>query len=119
MPALSPKELEVLGPHLTPGRAAGTPRRAAYQRSRRAQVTVGLGGEAASLKAEPITAAALKGLLSGFLDQDFNYVNAPFIARERGITVTESRSRETTDYINTLTLTRAYCRAARMKSPAR
>src|SRR5260370_864980 len=68
------------------------------------QITVGLGGEAAGLKAEPITAAALKGLLSGFLDQDFNYVSAPFIARERGIGVTESRSRETTDYINTLTL---------------
>ena len=68
------------------------------------QITVGLGGEAAGLKAEPITAAVLKGLLSGFLDQDFNYVNAPFIARERGISVTETRSRETTDYINTLTL---------------
>ncbi len=68
------------------------------------EVTIGLGGDAASLNAEPIIAAALKGLLSGFLDQELNYVNAPFIARERGINVTETRSRETTDYINTLVL---------------
>ncbi len=67
-------------------------------------MTIGLGGEAASLNAEPISAAALKGLLSGFLDQELNYVNAPFIARERGIRVTETRSREATDYVNTLFL---------------
>jgi D-3-phosphoglycerate dehydrogenase len=103
MPALSPKELETLGPHLQLGERLG---RLAAQLIGEppVQITVGLGGEAAALKAEPITAAALKGLLSGFLDQDFNYVSAPFIARERGISVTESRSRETTDYINTLTL---------------
>src|SRR6185437_11616848 len=103
MPALSPKELETLGPHLRLAERLG---RLAAQLIAEppAQITVGLGGDAAGLKAEPITAAALKGLLSGFLDQDFNYVSAPFIARERGIAVTESRSRETTDYINTLTL---------------
>ena len=104
IPALSPKELEMLGPHLRLGERLG---RLAAQLIAEppVQVTVGLGGEAAGLKAEPITAAVLKGLLSGFLDQEFNYVNAPFIARERGIAVTETRSRETTDYINTLTLT--------------
>lgn len=103
MPALSPKELEVLGPHLRLAERLG---RLAAQLIAQppTQITVGLGGEAAGLKAEPITAAALKGLLSGFLAQEFNYVSAPFIARERGISVTESRSRETTDYINTLTL---------------
>ena len=63
-----------------------------------------LGGEAANLNSEPITAAVLKGLLSNFLAETLNYVNAPFIARERGIRVVETRSREATDYINTLTL---------------
>src|SRR5260221_111099 len=42
--------------------------------------------------------------MSGFLDEDLNYVNAPFIARERGISIIETRSREVTDYVNTLTL---------------
>jgi D-3-phosphoglycerate dehydrogenase len=104
IPALTFKELEILGPHLTLAEKLG---RLAAQLIEHApsQIAVGFGGEAATLKSEPIVASALKGLLSGFLDQQFNLVNAPYIARERGITVTETRSRETTDYINVLTLT--------------
>jgi D-3-phosphoglycerate dehydrogenase len=104
IPALTGKELEILGPHLSLGEKLG---RLVSQLISEAptHVTVGFAGEAADLKAEPIIASVLKGLLSGFLDQDLNYVNAPYIARERGITVIETRSRETTDYINTLTLT--------------
>jgi D-3-phosphoglycerate dehydrogenase len=103
IPALSVKELEILGPHLRLSEKLG---RLAAQLISGApeQVTVGFTGEAANLRGEPIIAAVLKGLLSGFLDQDLNYVNAPFLARERGITVTETRSREATDYINTLSV---------------
>jgi D-3-phosphoglycerate dehydrogenase / 2-oxoglutarate reductase len=104
LPALTVKELETLGPHLSLGVKLG---RLAGQLIDEAptHVTVGFAGEAANLQPEPITAAVLKGLLSGFLDQELNYVNAPYIARERGITMVETRSRETTDYINTLTIT--------------
>ncbi len=103
IPALTLKELETLGPHLTLAEKLG---RLAAQLIEQApsRVAVGFAGEAANLKSEPIVAAALKGLLSGFLDQQFNLVNAPYIARERGITVTETRSRDTTDYVNVLTL---------------
>jgi len=101
--ALSPKEMETLGPHLQLGEKLGL---LASQMIATApsEVNVGLGGEAAGLRAEQIAAAVLKGLLGGFLDQPLNYVNAPFIARERGIRVTETRSREATDYINTITV---------------
>jgi D-3-phosphoglycerate dehydrogenase / 2-oxoglutarate reductase len=104
IPALSVKELEILGPHLRLGEKLG---RLASQLIAEApiRVTVGFAGEAAELKAEPIIASVLRGLLSGFLDQELNFVNAPFIARERGITVTETRSRGTVDYTNTLTIT--------------
>jgi iron-sulfur-dependent L-serine dehydratase beta subunit len=104
IPALTPKELETLGPHLALAEKLG---RLAAQLIDQppSQIAVGFAGEAANLKSEPIVASALKGLLSGFLDQQFNLVNAPYIARERGITVTEMRSRETADYINVLTLT--------------
>jgi D-3-phosphoglycerate dehydrogenase len=104
IPALSPRELEVLGPHLTLGEKLG---RLAAQLITESptELTLAFGGEAANLKPDAVTAAVLKGLLSGFLAQDLNYVNAPFIARERGISVIETRSREITDYLNTLTLT--------------
>jgi L-serine deaminase len=103
IPPLSVKELELLGPHLRLGEKLG---RLAAQLIGEAptHVTIGFAGEAATLQAEPIVASVMKGLLSGFLDQELNYVNAPYIARERGIGVTETRSRETTDYINTLSL---------------
>ncbi len=103
IPAVSPKELEILGPHLTLGERLG---RLAAQliNETPTEVTIGLGGEAANLKAEPITAAVVKGLLSGFLDEELNYVNAPFIARERGISINETRSRESTDFVNTLSV---------------
>jgi D-3-phosphoglycerate dehydrogenase len=68
------------------------------------ELTLAFGGEAANLKPDAITAAVLKGLMSGFLAEDLNYVNAPFIARERGISIIETRSREITDYANTLSL---------------
>ncbi|HLI81771.1 MAG TPA: phosphoglycerate dehydrogenase [Candidatus Binataceae bacterium] len=104
IPAVSPKELEVLGPHLTLGERLG---RLAAQLISQAptEVTIDLGGEAANLKAEPIIAAVMKGLLSGFLDENLNYVNAPFIARERGVAIKETRSRDITDFVNTLTVT--------------
>jgi len=103
IPAVSPQELEVLGPHLILGEKLG---RLAAQliTGAPAAVTVAFGGEAANLKTDAVTAAMLKGLMSGFLAEELNLVNAPFIARERGIRVTEKRSREATDYSDTLTL---------------
>ncbi len=104
IPALSPKELQVILPHLQLAEKLG---RLVAQLISQApdEVTIELGGEAANLNAEPICAAALKGLMSVFLDEALNYVNAPFIARERGIRVVETRSREATEYINSLSLT--------------
>ena len=103
IPAVSPQELKVLAPHLTLGEKLG---RLAAQLITGAPtaVTVAFGGEAADLKTDAVTAAMLKGLMSGFVAEELNLVNAPFIARERGISVTEARSREVTDYSDTLTL---------------
>jgi len=62
------------------------------------QVTVEYSGEAANLKQEPITLAALKGLLTPTLQENVNYVNAPLIAKDRGIDVKVSKSSGTTEY---------------------
>src|SRR4029078_2911290 len=45
-----------------------------------------------------LTVAALTGAFQGRADRPVNYVNAPPIARERGIEVREERSRSTRDY---------------------
>jgi FlaA1/EpsC-like NDP-sugar epimerase len=51
------------------------------------QVTVEYSGEVSNLKLEPITLAALKGLLTPILNETVNYVNAPLIAKDRGIEI--------------------------------
>ena len=48
------------------------------------QVVVEYSGEVANLKLEPMTLAALKGLLSPTLQENVNYVDAPLIAKDRG-----------------------------------
>ena len=53
----------------------------------------------------PLTTAVLKGLLTPILKDDVNFVNAPFIAEERGIRVVESRSSTSRDFASLIKLT--------------
>jgi D-3-phosphoglycerate dehydrogenase len=68
------------------------------------EVTLELRGEAAELDSAPVTIAALKGLLTPILEETVNFVNAPFIAKERGIEVKETRRTDSGDYHSMLTL---------------
>ncbi|NTW61059.1 MAG: ACT domain-containing protein, partial [Nitrospirae bacterium] len=68
------------------------------------QVTVEYSGEVSNLKLEPITLAAIKGLLTPTLQENVNYVNAPLIAKDRGIEVKVSRSADTHEYTSLLTI---------------
>ncbi len=68
------------------------------------RVTVEYSGEVAGLKQEPITLAALKGVLTPTLQENVNYVNAPLIAKDRGIEVKVSSSRDTMEYTSLVTL---------------
>lgn len=67
-------------------------------------VTVKYLGDFLSLDMAPVTTAALKGLLTPFLQDEVNFVNAPVIAKKRGIKVIESRSVEAEDFTNLITI---------------
>jgi D-3-phosphoglycerate dehydrogenase / 2-oxoglutarate reductase len=60
-------------------------------------VTIEYSGQVAALNTRPLTALALTGLLRPMLD-NVNMVNAPLIARERDIKVTEIKRDEAEDY---------------------
>jgi D-3-phosphoglycerate dehydrogenase len=47
-----------------------------------------------------LTVAALNGAFQGRVEQPVNYVNAPVVAAEQGIEVTEERSRRSRDFTN-------------------
>jgi D-3-phosphoglycerate dehydrogenase / 2-oxoglutarate reductase len=47
-----------------------------------------------------LTLAGLKGAFSGVMHEPVTFVNAPLLARERGISVEESRFSQSLDYVN-------------------
>jgi D-3-phosphoglycerate dehydrogenase len=67
-------------------------------------VTVTYLGDFGNLDMTPVTTSALKGLLSPVLKDMVNFINAPVIAKERGIKVVESRNAEAEDYTNLITI---------------
>jgi D-3-phosphoglycerate dehydrogenase len=69
-------------------------------------VSVTAEGDAAELNLKPIVAAALAGLMRPHSDT-VNMVNAPFLARERNVAVSETRSTREGDYAALIRLTAA------------
>jgi D-3-phosphoglycerate dehydrogenase len=66
------------------------------------QVEVEFQDEEMANHAKPLTVALLKGLLDPITDAPVNYINAPHLAIQRGISVTETRGLPTPDYTNLL-----------------
>jgi D-3-phosphoglycerate dehydrogenase len=62
------------------------------------QITIEYQGDAAQINTAPVTIAALKGFLTPILEETANFVNAPVIAKERGIEVKEIKSTDQSDY---------------------
>jgi D-3-phosphoglycerate dehydrogenase len=69
------------------------------------EVAVEYSGEILNYNVAPITLSLLKGLLTPILNENVNYINAPVVAKERGIRVVESRSSEVKDYTSMISLT--------------
>ncbi len=61
-------------------------------------------GEIAALDTRHLTASALKGLLSPMCGPAVNYVNAPYLAKERKIEVKESKIETSKNYMNQITI---------------
>ncbi|MCY4131289.1 MAG: phosphoglycerate dehydrogenase, partial [Nitrospira sp.] len=68
------------------------------------EVTVEYRGEVAELSLAPMTVALLKGLLTPILQDTVNAVNAPFIAKQRGIEVKEVKWSDAGDYTSLIRL---------------
>jgi D-3-phosphoglycerate dehydrogenase len=96
MPSVTAEEAPRLRPYMKLAEQLGS---FAGQLTREgvAQVTVEYEGQAAGLNTRPLTALALAGLLRPALDS-VNLVNAPLIARERKIEVSEVKHDRPADY---------------------
>lgn len=68
------------------------------------EITIEYKGDAADIDTAPVTIAALKGFLTPILEETVNFVNAPLIARERGIEIKEIKSTDQGDYQSMIAL---------------
>ena len=99
IPIVEQSDLEVLGPYIplaaTLGRLAS-----ALLLDRPRRIVVAAHGPLSGYDTRLLTVAALNGVFQGRVDHAVNYVNAPVIAAERGIDVSEQRFGSSQHYIN-------------------
>ncbi len=104
VPSISAELLEVLTPYIQLGEKLGS-LQAQLLSEAALEVGVECAGDATLYDVKPITVAVLRGLLSRAVESGMvNYVNAPAIARERGITVRETRSSQPKGYQSLITV---------------
>lgn len=61
-------------------------------------------GDVSQKNTTPLTLAALQGLLRPILDVEVNLVNAPHLAKERGLKWTETKTSQAEDYTSLITV---------------
>lgn len=102
-PSIPPEQVPLLSPYLKLAEKLGSFASQIFDFSVR-ELTIEYRGSAAEMNTPPVTIAALKGFLSPILEETVNYVNAPFIAKERGIEVREMKSPDAGDYLSTFSM---------------
>jgi len=103
-PSVSADLLDVIRPYLNLAEKLGSFQAQYFARALQ-NVTVEYAGSVTAHPTEPLTIALLKGLLSPMLGAMVNFVNAPHLARERGIRVVESKSSTAEGFSNMIRLT--------------
>ena len=104
IPAVAAEDLDVLGPYLPVAAKLGA---LAVELAGVTPTRLDLAylGELADHDTRLLTVAALNGVFQGRADQPVNYVNAPLLARERGIEVREERRHASRDFTSLVRVT--------------
>jgi D-3-phosphoglycerate dehydrogenase len=104
VPSISAELLATLRPYLFLAESLGSFLAQLYARELQ-EVRLEYSGAVAAMPVEALTTAALKGLLTPMVGDEANYVNAPFLARERGIHVVETKSPRAEGYASLIRVT--------------
>ncbi len=104
IPIVNPDVLPVVQPYLDLGEKLGS---FLTQISDFAieELSIEYKGTVAEHEVSPITVSILRGLLTPYMGEVVNFVNASIIARDRGITVRESKSSSSEDFASMVTIT--------------
>jgi D-3-phosphoglycerate dehydrogenase len=101
VPSVSDDVLAQVGPYITLGEMLGSLHMQIAQGGVE-EINLEFSGDLSEQETGPVTVAFLKGLFTPILQDAVNYVNAPLIAKERGIRIVESKSPQSADFINLL-----------------
>ena len=101
IPSVPPELLPHLQPYITLAEKIGLLQAQLYEGGLEG-VTVEYNGEVASMSVAPLTIAVLKGLFTPILEDAVNFVNAPVIAKERGIEIKEVKSSDAGDFTSVI-----------------
>ena len=103
MPSVSAEDAPRLKPYMTLGRQIGSLAGQVIE-SGISSVTIEYEGHAAEINTRPVTACLLEGLLSPLMS-GVNMINAPILARDRDIDVSEVRHERDSEYQTLIRLT--------------
>jgi D-3-phosphoglycerate dehydrogenase len=103
VPSVPAELLAALGPYISLGEKLGS-FQGQILKGGIEEITIEYSGEVVSYDVAPITISCIKGLLDQVLDLYVNFVNAPFVAKERGIKVVEVKSSRAIDFASSVTI---------------
>lgn len=99
MPFMPGRDFEAMSPYLRLAERIGALQHH-LARGRIRRVAVEYKGDDMTGLVKPLTVALLKGILTPALGDTVNYINAPLLAMERGIHVTQTKGLDVADYTN-------------------
>jgi D-3-phosphoglycerate dehydrogenase len=105
IPAMSPADMEVLGPFVPLARQLGRLAVSLAEGSSVDRVEVEYLGRIGERDTRVLSVAVLMGVLAGHTEEDVNAVNAPGLAEERGISVVETKRATAHDFTDLVRVT--------------
>ncbi|MBI3458623.1 MAG: phosphoglycerate dehydrogenase [Candidatus Rokubacteria bacterium] len=100
-PSVDPEVLRELAPYLTLAAKLGSFLGQVAQ-GRMTEARLHYAGEVAAQSLQPLTVTFLRGLLAVILEENVTDVNAPYLARQRGLRVVESKTPVSEDFASLL-----------------
>lgn len=102
-PSIPPESASYLIPFLSLGEKLGS-FVSQWAEGRMEEIQIQLNGEILNYNTSSLSVAVLKGLLDPITSFNVNFVNAPILAKERGIHVIESKASSSEDYASLMTV---------------
>ena len=104
VPSVTGDLLERIGPYLKLAENMGR-LHAQIAKGPIKEVIIEYNGDFNGMDTSPIKTAAIKGLLQPMVNEMVNFVNAPYLAKDRGIVIKETKNSESMDYTSMVTMT--------------